>query len=127
MVRRTLSVVGQVARGIAPFDAVVSCSGRRVVVALHGELDMAGLRVLDEVVKPLVEAWGLSVRLDASDLAFLDAAGLRGLVELRALLRARGGELTIGAPSPPVHRILDLCGHQDLLSDGPVASSSSTA
>ena len=72
------------------------------VVRLIGELDMAGAPRLESV---LVGLDG-DVEFDCSDLAFIDAAGVRTFQKAHDQCAARGCELVLVDPTPAVDRVL---------------------
>ena len=74
----------------------------RVVLALSGELDLV---TEPQLAAALDEAAGQPVRIDLSELAFMDSTGLRAL--LAAAREVPGLELT-GPLQPPVRRLLEL-------------------
>ena len=74
---------------------------------LAGELDAATAGQLTGMVRSVPVS---PLRLDLSGLTFLDAAGLTGLLQVRALVRARDGRLVLDRPAPPVLRVLELTG-----------------
>jgi anti-anti-sigma factor len=88
---------------------VVTWRGADALVRLRGDLDLSTAEVLQAEIAPVV---GLATRVvvDASDLAFLDLAGVDALLAARAALAARGGELALAAPSSPAARLLGLLG-----------------
>ena len=48
------------------------------------------------------------VRLDLTQLTFVDAAGLRALVQARMLVHGRGGQLTLHGARPLLRRMLEI-------------------
>jgi anti-anti-sigma factor len=102
--------VGDAAAGL--LRTSVSRSGERAVVRLRGELDVATeprlrARLLD-LLEPQRETPVRHVVVDASQLEFLDLAGLRLLVEAERQVAARGGSLVLSSPSRRVRRLLDV-------------------
>ena len=87
-------------------------------VSLHGELDGANAKALeDEFIR--VEATSVSrVVLDLSELEFIDSTGLA--VILRADTRAKndGHVLRLLRPQGRVRRVFELCGLDGLLAFG---------
>jgi anti-anti-sigma factor len=78
-------------------------------LALHGEVDMASI---DLLAGELTE----DVRLDLSDLEFIDIAGLWVFHEAAVQLGRAGHTLTLVAPPPSVPRMLALLGWSELAS-----------
>lgn len=75
---------------------------------LHGELDLATVSVLREVLATAATTRAMYVTLDLSRLTFIDGAGLGTILDARRALRSHQGDLTILAPSPCVRRILEI-------------------
>jgi anti-anti-sigma factor len=79
------------------------------VLRLVGELDLCGVDRLLAAVRGCVAADGYSaVVLDLSRLNFLDCAGARALVTVRAESAAQGVELVLAAPTAAAARHLRL-------------------
>jgi anti-sigma B factor antagonist/stage II sporulation protein AA (anti-sigma F factor antagonist) len=75
---------------------------------LVGELDLATSSILIERVAPLAAEDG-DLRLDLSELTFIDSSGIRGLLILSESLGTRG-LLILVSPAEPVRRTLELVG-----------------
>jgi anti-anti-sigma factor len=97
------------------FEATaVPSSGDVVVVVLRGELDIATIPRLRAVLEPLVDARQRAV-LDLSDLTFIGAGGIAEFIRARRLLRARGADLRLRAPSTTCRRVLEIIGAEHML------------
>jgi anti-sigma B factor antagonist len=82
-----------------------------VVVRVTGELDATTAPDLRAALTDLIEGQGnLSVVLDASDLWFVDSAGLGVLIGAARRLHAVGGDFTISAPKPAITKVLEVTG-----------------
>jgi anti-anti-sigma factor len=75
---------------------------------LVGELDLATTSILIERLSPLAAEAG-DLRLDLSELTFIDSSGIRSLLILSESLGTRG-QLMLGSPAEPVLRTLELVG-----------------
>jgi anti-sigma B factor antagonist len=84
--------------------------GGHAVVALYGELDLAGVPGVASHLIAVVAACGPSVIVDLADLGFIDCCGLGVLVRVLKWTRANGGDLLLAAPPEHVRRILRLTG-----------------
>src|SRR5215217_6776793 len=62
---------------VTPLSVEISHTGRGVVLALEGELDLAGAATLERELDGLDEG---PVVVDLRELAFIDSSGLRALV-----------------------------------------------
>jgi anti-sigma B factor antagonist len=82
-----------------------------VVAALTGELD---LDRSDAVRDSLAAAAGTPgcryLRVDVSELGFIDSYGLGALVSARNSAAAKGVTLTLAEPSPPVRKAIEVTG-----------------
>lgn len=96
------------ASDFASFEIVVTPDRDRVVVAAHGELDIATADPLEQEVRALVTRGFTSVELDLRGLTFIDSSGLRLLLRLDAAARSDGFTLTIRDGEGPVRRLLKL-------------------
>jgi anti-anti-sigma factor len=88
---------------------------RHAVVALRGELDLAGAGQLRARLRTACEENEGRVVLELSELAFVDSTGLAILVEYHEKTRVAGGRLTLVAPQPAVVRVLRITGLHELL------------
>lgn len=97
-----------------PFALSVTDAGDEMVVAAHGELDLASA---DELIREVRRLWSVgaeSVVIDLAPLGFMDCSGLRALLELRqAAARKRVGFALTAGPAV-VERIFDLTGTRAL-------------
>lgn len=80
-----------------------------VVLALSGELDLAGAPELDQALSAVREA-GTALTLDLTDLEFIDSSGLGVLVRFHNAAVASGYEYSVIPGPPPVHRAFVLSG-----------------
>lgn len=107
---------GRVSDDVAcAFRAVTVDRGGAIEVALHGELDIAGVTELLSSVAPVLDdprrQGPLSLILDMTALEFLDAAGLGMIVRLANKIRCRGGDVLVRPPARSlVRRVLELSG-----------------
>jgi len=101
------------------FGLTTQYSGRQVVVALRGEVDMLTAPTFACVLDSLFDAGRRHVVVDAAEIDFMDASGLRVIGPISSRLHDSGGTLTIRSPSPMVRRILDITGLGDLIERGP--------
>jgi anti-anti-sigma factor len=83
---------------------------RIVWLTLYGELDLTTVGELDQRVWQLMVG-GVGVRVDLSQLRFIDACGLRAVVQAVETANDRGGTLEIDpCVSRPVGRLIGLVG-----------------
>jgi anti-sigma B factor antagonist len=89
--------------------------GRYAVVALRGELDLAGAAGLRDRLRAACDEHEGRVVLDLSELAFIDSTGLSILVEYHDKTRSAGGRLILLAPRPAVVKVLRITGLNERL------------
>jgi len=80
-----------------------------VVLALTGELDLAGAAALTEALAEARAAGG-ALTVDLSELEFIDSSGLGVLVRFNNAAMASGYAYTMIAGPPQVHRAFVLSG-----------------
>ncbi|HSA51176.1 MAG TPA: STAS domain-containing protein [Yinghuangia sp.] len=76
---------------------------------LDGEVDLANVEIVRQSLRAVAED-GAEVTLDVADLAFIDVAGLRVVIEGAAELAQCGGHLLLVGASRQLLRVLRLCG-----------------
>ncbi len=84
------------------------------VIALRGEIDLAGLDDLQSAVEPHL-APGQTVVLDLSDVTFADSTLLKVLVQARGKAHDIGGALLVRNPSDEVRHLLSLGDLDDIV------------
>jgi anti-sigma B factor antagonist len=82
----------------------------RVVLELHGELDLLGAPLLEQEIDRLSASSPSTIVLDTQDLQFIDSAGLRVILAADEAARARGGELAMTPGPQQVRRLLEIAG-----------------
>jgi anti-anti-sigma factor len=93
--------------------------GRRAVVELGGELDLAGVPAFSSTVADLLDGSPRSIDVDAAGLRFIDSAGLQALLVAQKEAADAGVELGIVKSSVAVDRILAMTGLDQQLSAAP--------
>jgi len=79
--------------------------GETAVIALGGELDMAGAAALEQELAPIGAG---TVVLDLSDLAFIDSSGLRAVVTASQRLQAAGRRFALVPGAAQVMRVFEI-------------------
>ncbi|WP_435271129.1 STAS domain-containing protein [Streptomyces sp. 1222.5] len=95
-----------------------------VLVTLNGTLDHHTSAQLPASLHALLPAARPAVLLDLSGLSFIDSTGLTCLLQVRRAVNDAGGAIDLIAPSPPVTRLLNLTGIDQVF---PIHSDRSTA
>ena len=93
-------------------------NGDGMVLALEGELDLAGESILEQALES-ARAGGGKLTVDLSELQFIDSSGLRVLVRLHNAAVTEGFEYRLIAGPPQVHRTFALCGLDRTLAFAP--------
>jgi len=84
--------------------------GRRTVVAVGGELDLATAPELRACVEAALAEGVRDLCVDLSRTSFMDSSGLHLLARIEAEVRQRGGRLAIVCVPGPVLRVIELTG-----------------
>ena len=91
-------------------------SGKTLTVFLDGDIDHHNARgIRAKIDEKLYLYRPKLVRLDVSNVSFMDSSGLGLILGRFTLARELGGELRVVNPSEGVSRILDLAGTSRLL------------
>src|SRR5262245_18672278 len=89
-------------------------SGPTIVVV--GEFDMSGVEVFWAHISEAAEARPASITVQARGLTFIDSSGLMAIVRARDAAVEVDATFRVSEPSPPLRRIAELCGLEELLS-----------
>jgi anti-sigma B factor antagonist len=98
-----------------PATLLADAPAGTVVVTLRGELDIASVDLLRQVLDEAAASGCPRVVVDAGALRFLDLAGLRILLHLQDQLRSRGGELRLRDARPIVRTLIRATGAEGRL------------
>ncbi len=79
------------------------------VLALRGDLDMAGAPRLRQEVARLVAEGRTHLVLDLRSVDFLDSTGLGAVIGALRRVRSHDGELLIACPEPRLRRVFTSC------------------
>jgi len=104
--------------------SVSASSGREVVVALEGELDLANADALGEVLQEVLDGKPVKLTVDLASLSFLDSTALRCLVRAAQAAAKVGCRLAVRNQTGIAARVLQLCGVDEVLADGPIGDAS---
>src|SRR4051794_21974016 len=84
-------------------------SGQGMRLALEGELDLATTPILEESIEATERDDGHVVALDLTQLSFVDASGLKAILNAHRRAIRRGGRgLALLNPSGDIRRLLSL-------------------
>ena len=87
----------------------------RVVLAIAGDLDVAGATEAQKRLLSLELDPGAQLVLDLSELTFIDSTGVRLILQARDRALRHGAELVLVRGPEPVMRVLELVGLDDQL------------
>jgi anti-anti-sigma factor len=90
-------------------------------VSLSGELDLAGVKALDDALRAARDEGG-PMTIDLSELEFIDSSGLGVLVRFNNAATAAGFEYAVIAGPEAVHRAFVLSGLDQMLPFAPAQS-----
>jgi anti-anti-sigma factor len=82
----------------------------RVVLGLHGELDLVGAPMLQSEIDSETVAAAPLIVLDLEDLEFIDSSGLRVILSAHERARERGQAFALTRGSHQVQRLLSIAG-----------------
>lgn len=84
-------------------------------ITLSGELDLATVAPLGELMALLIQLNPGDQTIDISSLSFIDAAGLGCLVNISNQLSAQGAQMHVVGVTPRLQRVFDIGGVSGLL------------
>lgn len=87
-----------------------------VVLAFAGELDLAVHTRFAAIVDEVVAESPRAVVADLTGSEFMDSTMLRELLRANAALKDAGSTLVVAGSQPPVRRLLELTGTDEMLS-----------
>jgi anti-sigma B factor antagonist len=86
-----------------------------VVLALHGDLDVAAAPQLEKLLDNLRSEGHGYVMLDLRELSFVDSAGVSVLIKAKKEAARDGSQFVLSRPTAQVHRVFALVGMVDWL------------
>jgi anti-anti-sigma factor len=89
------------------FGITVAAEDDDVTIVVRGEVDASTSPTLDDVLACAIEQ-ARHVTANLGDVTFIDACGLRSLIDADRRLRASGRRLDLTDPGPAVRRLLSL-------------------
>jgi anti-sigma B factor antagonist len=95
---------------VAPFGAATRRDATSAVVLVRGELDIATVPRLEDVVAPLLRDGLRAVVLDLREVEFIDVAGVRLALRLEGLAQLHGARFVLVRGAPHVRRLFELTG-----------------
>jgi anti-anti-sigma factor len=86
-----------------------------VVLALHGELDVAAAPQLEKLLEEIRAERHGRVMVELSDLSFVDSAGVSVLIKAKKEAEQEGSQFVLRRPTAQVHRVFAVVGMVDWL------------
>jgi anti-sigma B factor antagonist len=99
----------------AAFAIDVNRIGRRAVVDLSGEIDLAAEPALRQAIADSTENGAQQVWVDLSRATFMDSSGIHALLDARDALSTLNRRLVIICPPGPVRRTFEAANLDDVL------------
>jgi anti-anti-sigma factor len=90
------------------YDLTVTTSGDETLVVIRGDLDAHTALPIGQAFAAAMASGTRFVRVDASEVRFVDSTGLRLLYVTARAIRREGGEFWIEAASLPLRRIVEV-------------------
>ena len=101
----------------SPFHIDVRSHNGSVVIAVVGELDVAGARQMQPCIDAALEASAGSLVLDLGDTTFIDSSGISALLAARQKAVRAGGQLHLTRVRPQARRVFELSGVDHALTE----------
>jgi anti-sigma B factor antagonist len=103
------------------FSVAVRDNGRRTVLAVSGEVDVATVPALRSAIQAAFDSGAAELWIDLSRTTFMDSSGLHAVFDARVRAENVGSRLEIVCPPGPVRRLFDIVGYSErlLLRDAP--------
>jgi anti-sigma B factor antagonist len=105
--------LGPAAAGQAYEDHVLVTNhviGRRTVLAVDGEIDLASVPVLGSAIDAALADGAAELWIDLTDTRFMDSSGVHLLVATRSRVRDLNRRLAIVCPRGSVRHLLEVAG-----------------
>ncbi|SMF24976.1 STAS domain-containing protein [Desulfovibrio gilichinskyi] len=90
------------------FGWKLDVSAQEALIKISGEIDFTGTPALRDELHKCIEITSGELRVDLSELEYLDSSGLAALIELRRILTQKNRSVTIIAVTEQVGRLLHL-------------------
>jgi anti-anti-sigma factor len=107
--------------GVEPFQADMlrvkaNYDGSAPTIVVEGEFDLTGTERFWAFVSEALAANPRAVIVEASGVEFIDSSGLMALIRAHDAASKAGVEFRVSEPSPPLQRIAEICGVENLIS-----------
>jgi anti-anti-sigma factor len=99
------------------FAYSVDSTSTETRIRARGEIDMAVADRFAEAITAALTNGSPRVIVDLTDVTFMDSSGISALLRANKVAAEHRRSLTVENPAPMVHRVLEICGVLDLLSE----------
>ena len=89
--------------------------GRRTIVSVHGEVDVASVSALADAVDRALDEGALDLWIDLSSTSFMDSSGLHQLLAARQRARRLNRRFAVICPGGSIARLFEIAGVADVL------------
>ena len=98
-------------------DVEVAHEGATTTVAVRGEIDLLTTVRLNRELETVAEAAPEWLRIDLSQVSYMDTTGVAVLLKARRRALEAGCRFTVKAASPTIQRLLEITGLAALLAE----------
>lgn len=95
-------------------DIQIETSGDVTLLRLRGKLDAVTAPAFEQQVRALVEGGAVRLVVDLAGLEYISSAGLRGLLLLSKLVKARAGRACLAGVEGNVRAVFEMSGFTSL-------------
>ena len=81
-----------------------------LIVSLKGRMDAVTSPAFEKSLKELIEAGEINILLSLSDLEYISSAGLRSILTIAKLLKAKEGKILFSGLQGPVKDVFNISG-----------------
>jgi anti-anti-sigma factor len=107
---------GQMSDDVEPFlGDVLYVEVKAATIVVIGEFDMTGTARFWASISEALATQPPSITVEARGLTFIDSSGLAALIRAREAADEAGVAFRVDEPSPPLRRIAEAAGVEDLL------------
>ena len=102
-------------------DSKTASDPRALHLALTGDLDADGARVVRRALETHFASGRLDVTIDLDRVGFVDSSGLASLIVALRRARERGGDIRVATANPRIRRVLEVTALAKVFKLGPPA------
>jgi anti-sigma B factor antagonist len=93
----------------------LSKNGTGETLFVAGELDISSAPAFERAVSQALDGQGQEIRLDMSELTFMDSTGAKALVGVHKHVERLGRRLVVVSPTPEVRMVLEILGLDQMI------------